>query len=72
MEVSSKEKEKMIRYVIEEVCYSYGLSEADANKVVRNSVFAKMLRYDPVFAGHYSARYWAETVYAEYLGLPTE
>lgn len=61
--------DSMRRIVTSKAASKFSMPESEAETIVKHSAFEKMLKHDPIYAGHYDAEVWADDVYAEYLGI---
>jgi|GEM_PF-4752804 len=64
--LSKFEIEQLKTYVIKTLITTYDLEDELARQLTEDSVFAKMLKKNPHFAGHYDVDFWAADIKNSY------
>lgn len=57
-----EQKNKTLQFVAEEISENYNLDISEAESIVSNSFFPKILEEMPDYVQHYTAEYWTEEI----------
>lgn len=61
------ERQKMKRYIIEDLIQNYSYEKKKAREIVDESVFNQLLTEEPDYVFHYSISYWTEEINNDYI-----
>ena len=57
--------ERFINHILEELVTEYNITERQALKHIKESVFTELLEEDPDFVFHHDSSFWADAIFKE-------